>query len=115
MNNKPNSSHKKKKPTLIAKVGAKANSRLKAQQDTTPGVWRGLGAMGLIGWSIVVPTLVGAMIGIWIDKHYSGTHTWALSLLVAGLSIGCLNAWHWIDKEEKEITKPKEGGVHKDE
>jgi len=28
--------------------------------------------------------------------------------LVAGLSIGCLNAWHWVAKEEKEIRDEQE-------
>jgi ATP synthase protein I len=36
-----------------------------------------------------------------------------LTLLVVGLTIGCVNAWHWIAKEEKQIhwdqETPKEG------
>ena len=59
--------------------------------------------MGLIGWSVVVPTLVGAALGIWLDKHHPGEHSWTLMLLVAGLVIGCFNAWHWVAKENKEI------------
>ena len=41
--------------------------------------------MGLIGWSVVVPTLLGAALGIWLDKHHPGKHSWTLALLVAGL------------------------------
>lgn len=100
---------------MITKVGAKANRKLKAQQNTTFGIWRGLGAMGLVGWSVAVPTIIGAMAGIWIDKYYPGTHAWTLSLLVAGLSIGCMNAWHWIDKEDKEIRKQNEDQERKNE
>jgi ATP synthase protein I len=26
-----------------------------------------------------------------------------LALLVVGLCLGCFNAWHWVDKEDKDI------------
>ena len=75
--------------------------KLKAKQIVT--IWSGLGMMGLVGWSVVVPTLLGAVLGIWLDKHYPGVHSWTLALLIAGLAIGCLNAWHWVVKENREI------------
>src|SRR5476651_2534377 len=87
---------------LAAEIGAKAARKLKAR-NSAQGVWFGLGMMGLIGWSVVVPTLLGAALGLWLDKHYPGKHAWTLALLVAGLVIGCLNAWHWVEKEEKAI------------
>jgi len=83
-------------------IGAKAARKLKAR-NSAQGVWFGLGMMGLIGWSVVVPTLAGVALGIWLDKHHSGSHSWTLMLLVIGLAIGCLNAWHWVTKEDKEM------------
>jgi ATP synthase protein I len=59
--------------------------------------------MGLIGWSVVLPTLAGAAFGMWLDKRHPGEHSWTLGLLVAGLVLGCFNAWHWVAKEEKEM------------
>jgi predicted F0F1-ATPase subunit len=49
------------------------------------GVWFGLGMMGLIGWSVAIPTLLGAALGIWLDSRHPGSHSWTLALLVAGL------------------------------
>ena len=89
-------------------VGAKAARKLKAQRSATPGVWFGLGMMGLIGWSVVVPTLLGAALGIWLDNRHPGSHTWTLMLLVIGLVIGCLNAWHWVDKQDKAMREEQE-------
>ena len=86
-------------------VGAKAARKLKAQRNPTPGVWFGLGMMGLIGWSVVVPTLLGAALGLWIDKQLPGTHSWTLALLVGGLTLGCFNAWHWVAKEERAMRE----------
>ena len=67
-------------------VGAKAARKLKARRNPTPGVWFGLGMMGLIGWSVAIPTLLGAALGLWLDKRYPGGHSWTLALLVAGLA-----------------------------
>jgi ATP synthase protein I len=89
-------------------VAAKAARKLKAQRNPAQGVWFGLGMMGLIGWSVVVPTLLGAALGIWLDKRHPGIHSWTLTLLIVGLAIGCLNAWHWVDKEDKEMRKEQE-------
>ena len=63
---------------------------------------------GLIGWSVTVPTLIGAALGIWVDKHYPSTYSWTLMLLLAGLVIGCFNAWHWVAKEDKEMQEEQE-------
>jgi ATP synthase protein I len=84
-------------------VAAKVARKLRAKRNETQGVWFGLGMMGLIGWSVVVPTLLGAASGIWLDSHYPGSHSWTLTLLIIGLVIGCLNAWRWVEKEDKEM------------
>ncbi len=93
---------------MAGQVGAKAARKLKARRNPTPGVWFGLGMMGLIGWSVVVPTLLGAGLGLWLDGHYPGGRSWTLALLMAGLAIGCLNAWHWVAKEEKAMKDEQE-------
>ncbi|MCB1278861.1 AtpZ/AtpI family protein, partial [Prosthecobacter sp.] len=76
---------------------------LKAQRKGVQSIWFGFGMFGLIGWSVVVPTLLGAALGIWLDDHHPGTHSWTLSLLVIGLFVGCLNAWHWVAKENQKM------------
>jgi ATP synthase protein I len=89
-------------------VGAQAARKLKARRSASHGVWFGLGMMGLIGWSVVIPTLLGAALGIWLDRHHSGSHSWTLMLLLIGLIIGCLNAWHWVTKEDKAMREESE-------
>ncbi len=101
MTDKPQ--HKSLRPSLSDEVGAKAARKLKARRNAAPGVWFGLGMMGIIGWSVAIPTLIGAALGLWLDKHYPGTRSWTLMLLVTGLTIGCLNAWHWVSREEKAM------------
>src|SRR5580658_8964641 len=86
-------------------VGAQAARKLKAQREANQSIWFGLGMSGLIGWSVTIPTLIGAALGIWLDKHYPNTFSWTLMLLFIGLIIGCLNAWHWVGSEYKEMQE----------
>lgn len=93
------------KPDFSGQVQRKATRKLKARRNNTPGVWFGLGMMGLIGWSVVVPTLLGAALGLWLDTYYSGEHSWTLALIFAGLTLGCFNAWHWVNKEHQAMRE----------
>ncbi len=94
--------------TFIRKVAEQEARKLKAQQNVAQSVWSGLGMMGLVGWSVAVPTVLGAVLGIWLDKRYPGIHSWTLTLLITGLAVGCLNAWHWVAKENREIHRQRE-------
>ena len=103
MGDNPTDRPSAKDPAFVREVAAKAARKLKAQRDGKQGVWFGLGMSGLIGWSVAVPTVVGAMIGLWWDNHHPGAHSWTLILLTIGLCVGCANAWHWVDQENKAI------------
>jgi ATP synthase protein I len=110
MSEKSEIKSEKDRTTFSREVGAKAARKLKARRNSTHGVWFGLGMMGLIGWSVAIPTLLGAALGLWLDRRYPGGHSWTLALLVAGLVIGCLNAWRWVAKEDKAMRDEQEDG-----
>jgi ATP synthase protein I len=93
---------------FATQVGAKAVRKLRARRKGSGGLWFGLGTMGLIGWSIAVPTLLGAMLGAWLDSFAAGRHSWTLALLVAGLCLGCVNAWRWVAKEHKAMQQEQD-------
>jgi ATP synthase protein I len=85
------------------KIGAKEKRKAKARQDKTRGIWFGMGMMGTIGWSVVIPTLIGIALGLWLDARYPGPISWTLTFLSVGLAVGCANAWYWVKKEQKEM------------
>lgn len=71
----------------------------------------GLGTLGLVGWSVVVPTLIGLALGVWLDRRFPGSPiSWTLTGLLAGLTIGAISAAHWVEEERRAIHRDREDG-----
>ena len=84
-------------------VSRQEKRKLRAHQEAIKSIWFGLGMFGLIGWSVALPTFLGALLGVELDRRYPGPHSWTLTLLVVGLAIGSLNAWHWVAQQGREM------------
>jgi ATP synthase protein I len=108
MSDEPSRKNDENGSGFAGEIGAQAKRKLRARRNPAQGVWLGLGMMGLIGWSVAVPTLLGAASGLWLDRHYPGSRSWTLALLAAGLAVGCLNAWRWVAKEEAAMRREQE-------
>jgi ATP synthase protein I len=89
-------------------IAEKEKRKLDALQKKNPTVWMGLGMFGMVGWSIAVPTILGAILGVWLDKTYTQSFSWTLSLMMTGLVVGAVIGWLWVSKEEKEMNKKTE-------
>jgi F-type H+-transporting ATPase subunit epsilon len=76
--------------------------KLLDEQEKNKGIWYGLGMSGLVGWAVTVPTLLGLALGVWIDQHLISSYSWTLMGLIIGITLGCLNAWYWIEKERNK-------------
>jgi ATP synthase protein I len=94
---------------LSGRIGRRASRKLHARSQRDRGTWFGLGMYGLVGWSVVIPTLIGVGIGLWIDTRWAGRFSWTLMLLVAGLLLGCWNAWYWVSLELRAIQRGRRG------
>jgi ATP synthase protein I len=94
--------------SLSRQVGTQETRKLEARRPGAMNVWSGFGMFGLIGWSVAGPTLLGALLGVWLDKFRPGGHSWTLALLVAGLCLGSMSAWHWVAKEYRQIHAARE-------
>ncbi|MEW6277605.1 MAG: AtpZ/AtpI family protein [Candidatus Eremiobacterota bacterium] len=94
-------------PFSSQEVGRKARRRLKSRSERQDSIWFGLGTMGLVGWSISLPTLLGIAVGAWLDGRYPSPYSWTLVMLGFGLCVGCLNAWAWVRLEQRR-TFPEE-------
>ena len=85
--------------TLSRKIATKEERKLRARREGDRSIWYGLGMMGVIGWAVAIPTLLGIAIGIWIDTRWPSRFSWTLMLLFVGVVLGCLNAWYWVKRE----------------
>lgn len=91
-------------------VTRKQKLKLRAKEFSEKGLWYGLGMLGMVGWAIAIPVAAGGLIGLWLDKNYPMPGSWAISLIAAGLFIGCFNAWRWIKNEQRKIDSKREEG-----
>ncbi len=70
-----------------------------SQREGERSLGQNLAMIGALGWTIVVPTLLGIFVGRWLDQTFNSGIFWTLSLLVAGLTAGCAFAWRRMHSE----------------
>jgi len=80
-------------------VRTHAERRAKAIRDGERSIGRNLALIGVIGWTIVTPTLIGIYFGRKLDRAFTSGIFWTLGLLVIGLALGCWLAWKRMHRE----------------
>ncbi|HZJ94450.1 MAG TPA: AtpZ/AtpI family protein [Thiopseudomonas sp.] len=60
----------------------------------------GLGVFGVVGWSVAIPTVAGAFLGMWLNRVAPQDFSWPIALILGGVVVGALVAWSWIDKNQ---------------
>lgn len=86
---------------LRKKVEADEKRKMEARKEGDRGVWFGFGMFGIVGWAVAVPTLLGVGFGLWLDSVTDSERSWTLAMLLAGVAVGCFNAWYWIKRESE--------------
>lgn len=69
------------------------------RREGEPSMMRMVGQIGMLGWMIVTPTLLGLFLGRWIDRGLGTGIFWSAPLLLVGLAIGCWSAWRWMHRQ----------------
>ena len=80
-------------------VRLREQRRARWKREGERSIGQNLAMIGSLGWSVVVPTLIGTFAGRWLDRHFVTGIFWTLGLLVAGLAVGCGIAWRRIHSE----------------
>ena len=81
---------------LVTETRKRSERHRRWREEGEEGVARRLAQIGILGWMIVTPTLVGLFTGRWLDRRVGGGLTWTGALLLAGLAVGCWSAWRWM-------------------
>lgn len=85
---------------LLEKIKKDSAKKIKAKEEGSEILF-GLGLFGIVGWSVAVPTVLGIALGVFLDKRFTQSFSWTITLLFAGVVLGAFNAWHWV-KEKSE-------------
>ena len=83
---------------FLTSIRRHAERHDKARREGPPSLGRYLAQVGVLGWTIVVPTLLGVYAGRWIDRRLGTGIFWTGPLLMGGLAIGCWSAWRWMHR-----------------
>jgi ATP synthase protein I len=66
--------------------------------DPEPSLGSRFGQIGVLGWMIVAPMLLGLLAGRWLDRRMATGITMTAALLLVGAVIGSWSAWKWMHK-----------------
>lgn len=61
-------------------------------------LWQNLSMIGALGWLIVAPTLLGVLVGRWLDRMFDTGIFFSGALIFLGIAIGCYLAWQRVNK-----------------
>jgi len=84
---------------LLATVRRQRDRLRHWHREGEPSVARFVGQIGVLGWIIVTPILVGLFLGRWLDHTLGSGLFWSAPLLLIGVVVGCWSAWRWIEKQ----------------
>ncbi|WP_031404802.1 AtpZ/AtpI family protein [Thiomonas sp. FB-Cd] len=88
---------KPEEPDALLKEAARRSERHRRGQDQgEASVAHLLAQIGVLGWIIVVPTLLGLFAGRWLDRIVGSGLFFTAPLLMLGLALGCWSAWKWM-------------------
>jgi len=62
-------------------------------------LWQNLSMVGALGWLIVTPTLLGVLLGRWLDGTFGTGIFYTGTLIFLGIAAGCYLAWQRVNKE----------------
>lgn len=79
-------------------VRRKRERRERELREGRRSIGQDLAVIGVIGWTIVIPTLLGIYGGRALDRRLGTGVFWTLGLLVAGVTLGCVLAWQRLNR-----------------
>ena len=83
---------------LVESVRRRIERNRKWLQDGDASVVRRLAQIGVLGWMIVIPMLLGVFAGRSLDRLFSSGVFWTAPLLLLGLLVGSWSAWRWMNQ-----------------
>lgn len=70
----------------------------KSVEEPEPSLGVRLGQIGILGWTIIVPTLLGVILGRFIDRSLGTGIFFSAPLIMIGAAFGLWSAWKWMHR-----------------
>ena len=84
----------------MQEAALRAERRAKAARDERePSFAARLGQIGVLGWAIVTPVLIGVVIGRWLDRTFDTGVFFTAPLIMLGAAAGLWTAWRWMHRQ----------------
>ena len=95
----PTDSDPPKEDQMVAAARRQSQRRRRWLKDGEPSVVRFVGQIGVLGWIVVAPMLLGLFLGRWLDRMFGTGIFWSAPLLMVGVVIGGFSAWKWMHRQ----------------
>lgn len=84
------------KDPLVRSVRLRGDRHRRWLREGEPSVAHRLAQIGVLGWIIIVPMLIGIFAGRWLDQRFGTGLFWTAPLLLLGTVLGGWSAWKWM-------------------
>lgn len=71
----------------------------RARGDREPTLASRLGQIGVLGWAIVAPILLGVVAGRWLDGTFRTGIFFTAPMIMLGAAVGMWTAWRWMHRQ----------------
>lgn len=91
-----------KEDASAAAIRRRAERMQQSRNERKYSPLSGLGVFGVIGWSVAIPTVAGAFLGMWLNRVAPQSFSWPIALILGGVMVGAMVAWNWIEKNQDQ-------------
>lgn len=87
-------------PDRTAEAARRSADREKLALDVPePSFGRRMGQIGILGWAILMPILLGILLGRAADRHFETGIFFTAPAILIGAAIGFYSAWTWMHRQ----------------
>jgi len=84
----------------LAEAALRESRRVQEGRDNPePSLGARLGQIGVLGWTVVGPTLLALLAGRWLDRRLGTGIFFSAPMVMLGAALGMWFAWKWMHRQ----------------
>lgn len=93
---RPDARPRQQRDKLADAARRTAERARQGESSPEPSLGARLGQIGVLGWAIVLPILIGLLVGRWLDRLLASGVMFTAALIMLGAGVGFWSAWRWM-------------------